>query len=344
MRKKKMITIVHDEIINSLMNIGVNHIKFTKELGYPYFYREISTKRYKIQLRAGIPKDKLEKYKNISSIDELEEKDRQEIEKRLSFSATETIIFYILLVSLAENEELKISLSQIHRAYRGKTLKNNELLDNKEKVIYMNTIKSLSEKQISIVTSEDFKIKSGLGNLISTLPLIIITNEENVDNDIVYDYSLGALERIVKLSRRFSNDILPTEFFFLAMKKIVEFKIGVYLSNLIFINRRKKQHYFMLKLKSFMKAIPYFDNEGKSTGVTYLEKMEENISNKTTILRRFFKNIIRVLDIYKNNYKILDYEVYMNFDNKSLNIEKKYFEKEINVKNFETVKFKIYFK
>lgn len=98
MRKKKMITIVHDEIINSLMNIGVNHIKFTKELGYPYFYREISTKRYKIQLRAGIPKDKLEKYKNISSIDELEEKDRQEIEKRLSFSATETIIFYILLV------------------------------------------------------------------------------------------------------------------------------------------------------------------------------------------------------------------------------------------------------
>ena len=93
-----------------------------------------------------------------------------------------------------------------------------------------------------------------------------------------------------------------------------------------------------------MKAIPYFDNEGKSTGVTYLEKMEENISNKTTILRRFFKNIIRVLDIYKNNYKILDYEVYMNFDNKSLNIEKKYFEKEINVKNFETVKFKIYFK
>lgn len=165
MRKKKMITIVHDEIINSLMNIGVNHIKFTKELGYPYFYREISTKRYKIQLRAGIPKDKLEKYKNISSIDELEEKDRQEIEKRLSFSATETIIFYILLVSLAENEELKISLSANYIGHIGENMKNNELLDNKEKVIYMNTIKSLSEKQISIVTSEGFKIKKRISKV-----------------------------------------------------------------------------------------------------------------------------------------------------------------------------------
>ena len=93
-----------------------------------------------------------------------------------------------------------------------------------------------------------------------------------------------------------------------------------------------------------MKAIPYFDNEGKTIGVTYFEKMEENISNKTTILRRFFKNIIRVLDIYNNNNKIENYEIYVNFDNKPLNIEKKYFEKEINVKNFETVKFKIYFK
>lgn len=176
------------------------------------------------------------------------------------------------------------------------------------------------------------------------MPLLIITNKESINNDTVYHYSLGALERIVKFSRRFSNEILPTEFFFLAMKKIVEFKIGVYLANLIFINRRKKQDFFMLKMKSFMKAIPYFDNEGKTIGVTYFEKMEENISNKTTILRRFFKNIIRVLDIYNNNNKIENYEIYVNFDNKPLNIEKKYFEKEINVKNFETVKFKIYFK
>lgn len=344
MRKKKLITAVHDEIISDLINIGIKPIKFTKDLGYPYFYREIETKKYKIQLRAGIPKDKLEKYKNISSIEELEEKDRQEIEKRLSFSASETIVFYILLVPLAENEELKISLSQIHRGYRGKTLTNNEVVDNKAKAMYVNTIKSLSKKQISIVTSEDFKIKSGLGNLISTLPLIIITNEEHVDNDIVYDYSLGALERIVKLSRRFSNEILPIDFFHLAMKKIIEFKIGVYLSNLIFINRRKKQDYFMLKLKSFMKAIPYFDNEEKITGVTYLERMEENISNKTTILRRFFKNIVRVLDIYKKNNKIVGYEIYVNFDNKPLNIKKEHFEKKINVKNFETVKFKLCFK
>ena len=344
MRKKKLITIVHDEIINDLINIGVKPIKFTKDLGYPYFYREMTNKKYKIQLRAGIPKDSLEKYKNISSIEELEEKDRQEIEKRLSFSASETIVFYILLVPLAENEELKISLSQIHSGYRGKTLTNNDVVDKKAKEMYVNTIESLSEKQITIVTSEDFKIKSGLGNLISTLPLLIINNEENVDNDIVYNYSLGALGRIVKLSRRFSNEILPAEFFYLAIKKIVEFKIGVYLSNLIFINRRKKQEYFMLKLKSFMKAIPYFNNEEKTTGVTYLEKMKENISNKTTILRRFFKNVVRVLDTYKKNNKIVDYEIYVNFDNEALNIKEEHFEKKINVKNFETVKFKIGFK
>lgn len=165
MRKKRIITVVHDEIINDLINIGIKPVKFTRKLGYPYFFREIVKNKYRIELRAGIPEDKMEKYKNISRIDELEEKDRKEIEKRLSFSATETIIFYILLVSLAENEELKISLSQIHRSYRGKTLTNNEIVDNKIKEIYMNTIKSLEEKQISIVTSEDFKIKKRISKV-----------------------------------------------------------------------------------------------------------------------------------------------------------------------------------
>lgn len=343
MRTKKQIPTVHDELFTNLINIGTKPIKLTYDLGFPYFYREIVDKKYKIQLRAGIPKGKIDRYTNISSIEDLEEQDKQKIEKKLSFTALETFTLYILLVPIAENEELEISLSQIHKCYRGKKIEN-EILDSKAKDMYMNTIEDLTEKQISIVTNADYKRKSGLSNIVSVLPLVFIRNIENRNNDIIYYYSLGELERIIKLSRRFSSEILPADFFHLPIKKIVIFKIGVYLSNLIFINRRKNQNYFLLKLKSFMKAIPYFNNEGKTQDVTYLDKMEENISNKTTILRRFFKSIIRVLEIYKKNNKISHYEIFINFDSKSIDLKNKNIEKQINVKNFETIKFKIYFK
>ena len=81
-----------------------------------------------------------------------------------------------------------------------------------------------------------------------------------------------------------------------------------------------------------MKIITFFDKHNNNTNKSFLDKMEDTLSNKTTILRRFMNYVICVLELLKVHNKISNYEI----------IPKGINEKNTSVKSFEEIKFKIY--
>lgn len=260
----------------------------------------------------------------------------------MSFSALETILFYILVTPIIENKKCELSLAEIHKCFRHQKLLQDDTINAEMEKLYLITIENLSQKHICIMTSPNFKVRYGLNNInIATKLFQYITTEHNNETTIKYEFSYWI--NLIKFSKRFSTNIMPIQFFHTNAKNIVQFKLAVYFANLIFINRRKKQHYFNLKLTSFMNSVLYFNNTGTTNGSTYLTKMDESISNKTTILRRFVNNIVKVLQVFKQYDKIQDFEIFID-KNKKLPINDKFSLNHISVKNFQMITFKIYFK
>lgn len=308
--------------------------------GCSCFYREYQAKDYKIQIRFGFGRDS--PHYIVTDIEDLPFDLQQDVKNALSFSALETILFYILVTPVIEKRKCTLSIAEIHKCFRQQKLLQDDKVSTEMEKLYLETIESLSQKHICIMTSPFFKVKYGLNNINIATTLFIFTIQ-HVNNNINVEYHFSNWVNILKLSKRFSNDILPIDFFHTSAKDIVKFKIAVYFANLFFTNRRKKQNYFNLKLTSFMNAILYFSSNGTTNGSTYLNKMDESISNKTTILRRFVNSIVKVLELFKQSNKIQDFKIFID-KNKKLSITDKSFLKHISVKNFETVYFQINFK
>ena len=130
------------------------------------------------------------------------------------------------------------------------------------------------------------------------------------------------------LSKRFS-DILPIDIIRLPYKQISVLYIGLYLSRLIFINRRKKKTQFNVTIKSIMNNIMLHKVNGDNTGITLLSKLQQSIPNKYSYICNFRNHLEMVLRMLTENKSIASYEV--------LPLEIK----DMNISNYEKLKLQI---
>ena len=330
-RKKRLITLIFDAIIYYIVNLGQAPPTYKEVNNIPYIVKELKKSDITIELRAKIP-DKMLKY----PYEDLKQEEKNNIYNKLygnlTFSSSEILILFILLSNYLE-DNYDISLNQIHKAFRGMSIK--QPIEVKARKMYKNTIYSLSKKIIFIKTSKNFrKIKSPLNNLNIVNNLITIFNQEDVKNgDVKYTYTFNRLGDILKNSKHLSNDIIPSEIFHIGITQIPKFLIGTYLGMLIFTNRRKNCNYFIIKLTTIMRIIPYFNKKQQNTNKSYLVKLEE-VFNRTTLLRRFLNYILDVLNLLKSQNKIKDFSIIpanVNKDNAS-------------IKTYEEIKFKVFLK
>lgn len=329
-KSKKYITTILDSIIYNIFNIGQASPKYKEINGKSYLVKEFKKKDIIIELRAEIPRYLLKRcYENLS------ESEKNEIYSKLysdlTFSSSEILVYLILLSNVLEDNN-SISLCEIHKKFRDMSIKRP--IEKETRDTYINAIRSLGRKKLYIRTSKNFRRnKSSFNNLNLITNLVNVVKKQKLQGgDIKYIYTIGRLGEILKNSRHFSNEILPVEIYHIGLSQISKFLIATYLGLLIFTNRRKKLKYFVIKLTSIMKIIAFFDKHNSNTNKSYLDKMEDTLSNKTTILRRFVNYVISVLVLLKAHNKISSYEIIPRGTN----------EKNTSVKSFEEIKFKIY--
>lgn len=328
-KSKKYITSIFDSVIYNIFNIGQAPPKYKEINGKPYLVKEFKEIDIIIELRAEIPRYLLKVcYENLS---ETEKKEiYSKLYANLTFSSSEILVYLILLSNVLEDNN-SISLHEIHKKFRGMSIKR--AIEKETRDTYMNAIRSLERKKLYIRTNKNFRRnKSSFNNLNLITNLVNIVKKEKLQGgDINYTYSVGRLGEILKNSRHISNEILPAKIYHIGLSQIPKLLISTYLGLLIFTNRRKKFKYFVIKLTSIMKVVAFFDKHNSNTNKSYLNKMEDTLSNKTTILRRFVNYVCSVLDLLEAHNKILDYEI----------IPKGITKTNASVKTFEEIKFKI---
>lgn len=247
------------------------------------------------------------------------------------FSAQEVFMLMIILDHLKKTNGIGVPLDfkYIHTSYRNRRLGKKQSVPKPDYKNYVRALNRLNKKWISLKIKnarKRYHINNSSG--LNYKKLININYTEGIMGNITFDYSLGELGNILLVSKRFS-DILPIDVIRLSYKQISVLYIALYLSRLVFINRRKKKAEFNVTIKSIMQNIMLHKVNGDNTGMTLLSKLEQNIPNKYSYINNFKKHLEMVLKMLVDNKNIKSYELI------PLNI------KDMNITNFEKCKLQI---
>lgn len=221
-----------------------------------------------------------------------------------------------------------LDFKYIHTSYRNKRLGKKQSVPRPAYRNYARALNRLTKKWISFEIKNARKRYHINNSKFHCKRLVNFNYGEVVKGDVTFDYHLGDFGNVLLVSKRFS-DILPIDIIRLPYKQISILYIGLYLSRLIFINRRKKKTNFNVTLKSIMENIMLHKVNGDNTGVSLLSKLEQNIPNKYSYINNFKKHLEIVLKMLVENKSIKLYEIL------PLNIE------DINISNYEKCKLQI---
>lgn len=236
------------------------------------------------------------------------------------FSREELIMYLILFNHYVENIDnvdekgnVVITFKEIHLKYRNKTLKKYSQIDEKTLESYKKAILRLGKKKvgISVETCQSnirYLKKNNITSFIDEMLHYVEIKRVNTDKTISIKYNLGKFGKMLITSKRMTSKF-PVELLEKPYKQIAQVFIGIYLSKMIFINKRKNKNRngIALSIPSILRNIIFYDINGKNMGITLFERLENKECQNYALIRTFDKQLIEVLELYKKYGYIKQY-------------------------------------
>ncbi len=204
---------------------------------------------------------------------------------------------------LDDDGYLVITFNEIHREYRNKPYNAFGQIDKDTFNSYIKGFQDLHKKKIEINLR---KCKGKRYKKFS--PNVIRQNliEYEIIKNKAIRYSLGDLGRFLFETKRMSSK-LPIELVQVFYDQIDEFFIGMYLTRIIYIERKKKENEKGISIKSILKQIMCFNRRKLPKGINKYQEIKQ-APQKTKLLKNFQKYLEYVLILLKDNKVIKGYD------------------------------------
>jgi hypothetical protein len=256
------------------------------------------------------------------------------IEINNDFSTHEIMLLVILLDHYIKCGGLgtSLSLSYIHSKYRNKRVGKNKVMSNKELMAYHTALEDLQKKKISLSIGNTRKRYKLNNTRISSIRLFNISNYSfNSNGDFVFEYNFGKYGETLIKSKRYSNNV-PIDMVKVSFQQIEIVYLFLYLSRLIFINKRKLHSEKEVMLETIFKQIKIHDKQGNNTQISLYGLINGNYPTKYVSIRQFQTHLLYVLEMFKKMGTIRDYRMY------PIDI------KDLSIKNYQSTKLQIIIK
>lgn len=324
---KKSIISVHDNLLANLYQLNLSSVIVRKINEKEYLVNEFSGRYYSIALIAKIPKELLTVNGEICKFSELSTEAQEEIfnllKDNLYFSNVEILFCNILFDRYLKTDyDYDFSLTEIERDYLrvGKTKKIRISDVNYKR--YVKTLNKLSKKEIIIDTKPKFRTQGkknyGVNNLKIKQKLISFTSLYKKENDIIFSYHFSQFGKVIKLSRRYSNILLP-KFYQYRLNQSMKHVIAYFIAIEIFIRKdphKKYSNSFMLDVNTIFQKVHYETRKGECKGYSLASKLDgfKSLPNKLRTYKMTLKYINEILADFVSNKTIYDYEVKFTYD------------------------------
>lgn len=224
-------------------------------------------------------------------------------------STQELFLIMILLDHYKKNDGLGVPISfrDIQINYRNKRLGKSHYLPRKDYVAYVRALNGLQDKWINLDIKQRKRCHIKATKYDNNLLLRLQASKEESGN-VVFEYAFGEYGDVLLQSKRFS-DIIPIDIVRLSYQQITAVYLALYLSRLIFINKRKKNHTFAITVNSLMENVMIHKKCGMNTGKTLNEILLDDITNKYTYINTFKKHLKYVLDLFVRDGVIQSYKI-----------------------------------
>lgn len=324
---EKAIITVHDNLLANLYQLNLSSVIVRKINEEEYLLNEFSGRDYSIALIAKIPKELLTVNGDVCKFSELSTEAQEEIfnllKDNLYFSNVEILFCNILFDRYLKTDyDYDFSLTGIEKYYRrrGKTKKIRISDVNYKR--YVTTLNKLSKKEIIVDTKAKFRTQGrrsyGVNNLKIKQKLISFTSLYKKENDIIFSYHFSQFGKVIKLSRRYSNILLPKFYQYRlnqSMKHVIAYFIGIE----IFIRKdphKKYSNSFMLDVNSIFQKVHYETRKGECKGYSLASKLDgfKSLPNILRTYKMTLRYIDEILSDFVSNKTIYDYEVKYNYD------------------------------
>lgn len=324
---EKAIITVHDNLLANLYQLNLSSVIVRKINEEEYLLNEFSGRDYSIALIAKIPKELLTVNGDVCKFSELSTEAQEEIfnllKDNLYFSNVEILFCNILFDRYLKTDyDYDFSLTRIEKYYRrrGKTKKIRISDVNYKR--YVTTLNKLSKKEIIVDTKAKFRTQGrrsyGVNNLKIKQKLISFTSLYKKENDIIFSYHFSQFGKVIKLSRRYSNILLPKFYQYRlnqSMKHVIAYFIGIE----IFIRKdphKKYSNSFMLDVNSIFQKVHYETRKGECKGYSLASKLDgfKSLPNILRTYKMTLRYIDEILSDFVSNKTIYDYEVKYNYD------------------------------
>lgn len=214
-----------------------------------------------------------------------------------------------------KNGDIVITIKEIHQKYRNKTLKKFSQIDEKTVESYIKAIKALSKKKVTVNTEackdkiryiKRYEITCNIDTMLHYTAIL----SEDRTKLVSIKYNLGNFGKLLLASKRMTSQF-PVELLECSYKEITKIFIGLYISKILFINKKKKKSEkgITISALAILRNIVFYDTNGNNTSKTLLERLEEKEKQNYSLLKSFENSLIKVLELYKKHNYIKDYEV-----------------------------------
>ena len=324
---KKSIISVHDNLLANLYQLNLSSVVVKTINEEEHLINQISGRDYSIALIAKIPKELLTVNGEICKFSELSTEAQEEIfnllKDNLYFSNVEILFCNILFDRYLKTDyDYDFSLTEIERDYLriGKTKKIRISDVNYKR--YVKTLNKLSKKEIIIDTKPKFRTQGkknyGVNNLKIKQKLISFTSLYKKENDIIFSYHFSQFGKVIKLSRRYSNILLP-KFYQYRLNQSMKHVIAYFIAIEIFIRKdphKKYSNSFMLDVNTIFQKVHYETRKGECKGYSLASKLDgfKSLPNKLRTYKMTLKYINEILADFVSNKTIYDYEVKYDYD------------------------------
>lgn len=241
----------------------------------------------------------------------IERKSEVSFTNRASMFTVHELILWIILVDFRIKNpfpDFAISLSYIHKQYRKKRIGKTEVMSESDRQAYINALNGLQKKRINLKTGNTRKYYGQSNKEINNgriFKIMNITADEN--GDLLFEYTLGQYGEIILKSKRYS-DMLPISLLKIPYKQNMKLYIAMYISKLIFINKRKKLKEFTIITENIMRNVRLHNATGIDIGKSLYNLMRERDISKYAKLNLFNKYLIEVLEMLKDKGSIYGYD------------------------------------
>ena len=202
-----------------------------------------------------------------------------------------------------------ISLSYIHKKFRGKRTGKTEVMSKSDLDAYIRALNGLQRKRINLKTGNTRPRYHQNHKEINNGRIFKIMNISGKENgDLTFEYTLGNYGEIIYQCKRYS-DMLPISILRIPYKQVMKLYIAMYISRLVFINRRKGKRDFVITIESIMKNVRIHNADGTDAGKNLYELMNNKDLSKYSKLKLFNTYLHDVLEMLKLKGSIYDYDM-----------------------------------